>query len=96
MSTKIRKRSGHQVPFEMEKIFEAVEKAFESVGKKVPATFRSILSQNSNKFQSLGTVERIQDEIENLLLSCGHIDVYKHFSTYRGQRGKRKNGVWSQ
>lgn len=86
MSTKIRKRSGHQVPFEMEKIFEAVEKAFESVGKKVPATFRSILSQNSNKFQSLGTVERIQDEIENLLLSCGHIDVYKHFSTYRGQR----------
>ena len=86
MSTRIRKRSGHQVPFEMTKIFDAVDKAFNAAGKKTPATFKSILSQNSNKFQSLGTVERIQDELENLLLSCGHVDVYKKFSTYRGQR----------
>lgn len=86
MSTKIRKRSGRQVPFEIAKIFDAVEKAFGAAGKKTPATFKSILSQNSNKFQSLGTVERIQDEIENLLLSCGYVDVYKRFSTYRGQR----------
>ena len=86
MSSKIRKRSGHQVPFDMEKIHAAVDKAFEAAGKKTPATFKSILNQNSNKFKTAATVERIQDEIENLLLSCGHIDVYKKFSTYRGQR----------
>ena len=86
MSTKIRKRSGHQVLFDMSKIFKAVDSAFESCGKKCPATFRSILSQNSNKFKTLATVERIQDEIENLLLSCGHIDIYKHFSSYRAKR----------
>lgn len=86
MSTKIRKRSGHQVLFDMAKIFKAVDNAFESCGKKCPATFRSILSQNTNKFKTLATVERIQDEIENLLLSCGHIDIYKHFSSYRAKR----------
>lgn len=86
MSTKIRKRSGVQVNFDPSKILRAAEQAFGAVGKKMPATFRSILSQNMNKFTSLGTVERIQDEVESLLLSCGHIDVYKHFSGYRSQR----------
>lgn len=84
--TKVRKRSGKLVPFDMEKIFQAVDKAFESCNKKCPATFRSILVQNTNKFKTLATVERIQDEIEDLLLSCGHIDIYKHFSTYRANR----------
>ena len=86
MSSKIRKRSGHQVPFDMNKIFKAVESAFESCGKKCPATFRSIINQNTNRFKTAATVERIQDEIESLLLSCGHIDIYKHFSSYRAQR----------
>ena len=86
MSSKIKKRSGHQVPFDMDKIFKAVESAFESCGKKCPDTFRSILNQNINKFKTAGTVEKIQDEIENLLLSCGHVKIYKHFSTYRSQR----------
>lgn len=84
--SKIRKRSGHQVPFDMNKIYTAVESAFESCGKKCPATFRSILNQNTNKFKTAATVERIQDEIETLLLSCGHIDIYKHFSSYRDKR----------
>ena len=86
MSSKIRKRSGHQVPFDMDKIFKAVESAFESCGKKCPATFRSILNQNINRFKTAATVERIQDEIESLLLSCGYVDIYKHFSSYRAQR----------
>lgn len=86
MSSKIKKRSGHQVDFDMGKIITAVESAFESCGKKCPDTFRSILNQNINKFKTAGSVEKIQDEIENLLLSCGHIKIYKHFSTYRAQR----------
>ncbi len=86
MSSKIRKRSGHQVPFDIEKIYKAVDSAFESCGKKCPATFKSILNQNINKFKTASTVERIQDEIESLLLSCGHTDIYKHFSSYRAQR----------
>ena len=90
MSSKIRKRSGHQVPFDMDKIFKAVESAFESCGKKCPATFRSILNQNINRFKTAATVERIQDEIESLLLSCGHVDIYKHFSSYRAQRQKMR------
>lgn len=91
MSSKIRKRSGHQVPFDMEKICKAVDSAFESCGKKCPATFRSILNQNMNKFKTASTVERIQDEIENLLLSCGHIDIYKHFSSYRAKRAEYRD-----
>lgn len=86
MSSKIKKRSGHQVLFDMGKIVTAVESAFESCGKKCPDTFRSILNQNINKFKTAGSVEKIQDEIENLLLSCGYVKIYKHFSTYRAQR----------
>lgn len=86
MSSKIRKRSGHQVPFDLNKIYHAVDAAFESCGKKCPATFRSILNQNVNKFKTAATVEKIQDTIENLLLTCGYIDIYKHFSSYRTQR----------
>ncbi len=90
MSSKIRKRSGHQVPFDIEKIFKAVDAAFESCNKKCPATFKSILSQNTNKFKTAATVERIQDVIEDLLLSCGHIDIYKHFSNYRAMRAEQR------
>lgn len=88
MASKIRKRSGHQVDFDLEKIYKAVDAAFESCGKKCPATFKSILNQNTNRFKTASTVERIQDEIENLLLSCGHIDIYKQFSSYRSMRAE--------
>jgi ribonucleoside-triphosphate reductase len=96
MSSKIRKRSGHQVPFDMEKIYKAVDSAFESCGKKCPATFRAILNQNINKFKTLATVERIQDEIEDLLISCGHRDIYKHFSGYRAMRAEQRAKMQSQ
>lgn len=86
MDSKIRKRNGKQVLFDMQKIQFAVNRAFEAAGRKTPATFKSILNQNNNKFRALGTVEKIQDELENLLLSCGYVDVYKKFATYRGQR----------
>ena len=96
MSSKIRKRSGHQVDFDMQKIFTAVELAFESCGKKCPDTFRSILNQNTNKFKTAGTVEKIQDEIENLLLSCGYVKIYKHFATYRAQRAEYREKMKKQ
>lgn len=90
MSSKIRKRQGYQVPFDMGKIHKAVDSAFESCGKKCPATFRSILNQNINQFKTAATVEKIQDKIEDLLLSCGHIDIYKSFSNYRAMRAEQR------
>ena len=80
----------------MQKIFTAVELAFESCGKKCPDTFRSILNQNTNKFKTAGTVEKIQDEIENLLLSCGYVKIYKHFATYRAQRAEYREKMKKQ
>lgn len=90
MDNKIRKRSGHLVTFDINKIYKAIDSAFESCGRKCPATFRTIINQNQNKFKALGTVERIQDELENLLLTCGYIDIYKHFTTYRAERAEQR------
>lgn len=90
MDNKIRKRSGHRVTFDINKIYKAIDSAFESCGRKCPATFRTIINQNQNKFKALGTVERIQDELENLLLTCGYIDIYKHFTTYRAERAEQR------
>lgn len=86
MASKIKKRSGEQVDFNFDKIVTAVCSAFESCDKKCPATFKSILNQNINRFKTAATVEKIQDLIEDLLLSCGYIDIYKHFSSYRAKR----------
>ena len=82
----IRKRNGKKANFDMQKIVSAAERAFESVGKKMPATFRSLLNQNNNRFVICGSVENIQDHLGDLLLTCGYTDVYKEFTRYRDKR----------
>lgn len=84
--SKIRKRNGQRVEFNIQKIIDAADKAFVAAGKKMPATFKSIIHQNFNRFITCGTVENIQNYLEDLLISCGHTDVYKEFSRYRTRR----------
>ena len=87
---KIKKRNGNIVPFDMEKIVIAIEKAFKSIDKPYERSqieeMASIVMKdveqhyNSNHIPS---VEEIQDLVELTLIDFKHIDVVKSYIMYR-------------
>lgn len=80
----ITKRNGRLVEFNMEKIHNALSKAFEAVHKTY--NIRALVDTREQKFIELGSVELIQDELENILLETKNFDVYRAFSQYRIKR----------
>ena len=63
------KRSGEKVPFEFNKIKNAVNKAFNSVyNSDAPEDFIDYLNVTSETFEDGITVEEIQDFVENSLM----------------------------
>ena len=78
----IRKRNGHLVEYDFNKVVAAVRAAFLAVGRSgIPNEFRERL--DAAGFERLGSVEAIQDAVENLLFEAGFQDVYKAFTCYR-------------
>ncbi len=90
----IRKREGHVVPFNPEKITEAVFKAVRAAGM----SDRSIAEHVSNQVVSIltitcrdgriPTVEEVQDLVEQMLIESGHAGVAKAYILYREQHAK--------
>lgn len=86
---KVRKREGKIVSFDILKIKEAIESAFESVDKqydenvidflalKVTADFEPKLKKN------IISVEDIQDSVEEVLSKAGYTEVAKSYILYR-------------
>jgi ribonucleoside-triphosphate reductase (formate) len=87
------KRSGEYLPFEMFKIEDAVNKAYESVGRAINQTLiDAIVSQLQVK--DTWAVEEIQDIIEKELFNVTDFEVLRSFMLYRHTRKlQRQNEV---
>ena len=76
----IRKRNGESVPFQQEKIFNAMKKAFDGQGREIGGgELEEILAtvlDNLSVTVPL-TVERVQDEVERTLMERGYYEVAK-------------------
>ena len=91
------KRDGKTVAFDIQKISNAIKKAFDSIEKpfddnvidfislKVTADFASKIKDGKV------SVEDIQDSVEKVLGEAGYGDVAKSYILYRRQREKMRN-----
>lgn len=91
MITKIRKRDGREVAFNIEKIANAIFKAASAAGGKNYETALSLaekvveyLTESLDK--RVPAVEEIQDAVEKVLIENGHAQTAKEFILYRAER----------
>ena len=98
MLTKIQKRDGRTVPFNIEKIADAIYKAARAVGGndyqeagEMAEKVCDYLEANVNKTGELPTVEEVQDAVEKVLVESGHAKTAKAYILYRKQREKIRN-----
>ncbi|MCD8195313.1 MAG: ribonucleoside triphosphate reductase, partial [Coprobacillus sp.] len=87
----VKKRDGKIVNFNLKKISNAIERAFqaehvpyeegiiETLSLKVTSNFDPKVESN------LISVEDIQDSVEHVLLETGYVDVAKSYMVYRKQ-----------
>jgi ribonucleoside-triphosphate reductase (formate) len=91
MITKIRKRDGREVPFNIEKIANAIFKAAGSTGGKNYETALKLAEKTIEFLEEkldkrTPTVEEIQDAVEKVLMETGHARTAKEFILYRAER----------
>ncbi len=89
MTRKIRKRDGSVVPFNEEKITEAIWKAAKAVGgsdrKKAESLSKLIIETIFSKIRedAVPNVEEVQNTVEKILIEEGHAKVSKAYILYR-------------
>ncbi|MEW6710953.1 MAG: ATP cone domain-containing protein, partial [Candidatus Riflebacteria bacterium] len=100
--TKIVKRNGQVVPFDKEKIVNAIFKAAVQVGGE-DRRLAEILTEKvvhhlevTRKPPALPSVEEVQDIIEKELIESGHARTAKEFILYRYAHNKLREGVEKQ
>lgn len=93
MLTKIQKRDGRTVPFNVEKIADAIYKAARAVGgndyqeaTEMAEKVCNYLEENTGKSGELPTVEEVQDAVEKVLVESGHAKTAKAYILYRADR----------
>ena len=90
----VRKRDGKLLPYDNEKIAQAIFKAAESVGGHDTTVAQELSTQVekaiSTRFHdnSIPAVEEVQDIVEKVLIESGHAQVAKAYILYRDQRRK--------
>ena len=91
------KRDGEVAEFSLNKITEAIKKAFRATSKDYNNEILELLSlrvtadfQNKMKDGRI-SVEEIQDSVEHVLEQTGYTDVAKAYILYRKQREKIRN-----
>ncbi len=91
MITRIKKRDGREVPFNVEKIANAIFKAAVASGGKdydmalgLAYEVANILNQNMKG--AIPTVEDVQDLVEKVLIENGHARTAKAYILYRAER----------
>ena len=94
---KVVKRDGELVDFDIQKISNALTKAFESSGRNFhPSVIDMLALKVTSDFEPkikddrIG-VEDIQDSAEAVLIQAGYNDVAKNYILYRKQREKIRN-----
>lgn len=92
--TQVRKRDGRTVPFDREKITNAIFKAAESVGgedrglaEKLADQVVAILEEQTGPGH-VPHIEEIQDIVEKVLIEHGHAKTAKHYILYRQERAR--------
>jgi len=91
------KRDGESAEFSLNKITEAIKKAFKATQKEFNNEILELLSLRvTADFQGKMaggevTVEQIQDSVEHVLEQAGYTDVAKAYILYRKQREKIRN-----
>ncbi len=93
MITKIRKRDGREVPFNIEKISNAIFKAAQAAGghdyNTSMALAEKVIKVVEEKFQDrVPDVEDIQDIVEKILIESGHAKTAKEYILYRAERNR--------
>lgn len=96
MITKIRKRDGRIVPFDRERIANAIFKAARAVGgndyERAEFLARKVVENLERKFAAaIPSVEDVQDEVEKVLIENGHSKTAKAYILYRQQRTEIRN-----
>ncbi len=87
----IRKRDGRVVPFDTDKITNAIFRAVEAVGGSDRNTAESVTASITGildilfKDGRIPTVENVQDLVEKMLIERGHARVAKAYIIYREQ-----------
>ncbi|MBQ7718940.1 MAG: anaerobic ribonucleoside triphosphate reductase [Clostridia bacterium] len=94
MLTKIIKRDGREVPFNVEKIAQAIYKAAQAIGGKNYDTALSLAFQVEERVDKMmepgqfPSVEQIQDVVEKVLIDNGHAATAKEYILYRAERSR--------
>lgn len=76
------KRNGNIEDFDVQKIINAVQKAFTSVGSDLPEYLNTMIPTLFNDGDVIG-VEDIQDKVEQLLMNDKHFKAAKAYILYR-------------
>ncbi|MGN0399605.1 MAG: ribonucleoside triphosphate reductase [Blautia sp.] len=91
------KRDGEIAEFKLDKITQAIEKAFVATEKQFSEDMMGMLALRVTSdfqqkiVQGKISVEDIQDSVENVLIQTGYADVAKAYILYRKQREKIRN-----
>lgn len=92
MITKIRKRDGREVPFNIEKIVDAIYKASKASSGEITydgafsVAERVVAKAEKESGGQIPTVEYIQDIVEKALIEEGYADTAKTYILYRAER----------
>ncbi len=95
MITMIKKRDGRQVPFNVEKIANAIFKAAKAVGgndydEAMSLADKVCQSLSSEIIGRIPSVEEVQDMVEHTLVENGHARTAKAYILYRAERSRAR------
>ncbi len=95
MITKIKKRDGREVPFNIEKIASAIFKAASATGGKdyntaMELAVKVVENIETTHGKNIPDVEEIQDTVEKILIETGHARTAKEFILYRAERTRTR------
>ncbi len=95
MITMIKKRDGRQVPFNIEKIANAIFKAAQTVGGKDYSEAMALADKVCQRLSEeiIGrnpSVEEVQDMVEKVLVEEGHAKTAKAYILYRADRTRAR------
>ena len=95
MITMIKKRDGRQVPFNIEKIANAIFKAAQTVGGKDYSEAMELADKVCQRLSEevIGrdpSVEEVQDMVERVLVEQGHAKTAKAYILYRADRTRAR------
>lgn len=91
----ITKRDGREVPFDIDKISNAIYKAAQSIGGQNVELSKELSKQVLEHIEEENiqapTVEHIQDIVEKVLIENGHSRTAKEYILYRAERTRRRD-----